>query len=67
MLIKSPIGMAVSPYIDIIDRCAKIMFRAANEVGSRRRRDRGSRAAPATAAEAKSPWAQFKVIDGGVS
>jgi len=32
-LVKGPDGMMMSPYVEIIDRAAKIMFRAATEMG----------------------------------
>jgi phage terminase small subunit len=66
MLIKSPLGMTTSPYIDIVDRCAKIMFRAIAELGfSPAARPRLKLDPADMPAEAENPWSQFKVISGG--
>jgi hypothetical protein len=68
LLIKGPLGLLASPYEDIIDRAAKRMFRCAQELGfspASRPRIRTD-AAGTAAAEAENPWAQFKVIPGGL-
>ncbi|HEX3347424.1 MAG TPA: P27 family phage terminase small subunit [Acetobacteraceae bacterium] len=66
-LVKSPLGMIASPYIDIIDRAAKIMFRCADSLGfSPVARPRIKMDAPQGENDApQSPWAQLQVIDGG--
>jgi len=65
LLIRSPVGMVLSPYMDAMDRCAKVMFRCINEMGfspaarPRIHLDTGE------TAEDVNPWAQFKVVNGG--
>ena len=66
LLIKSPVGMTVSPYVDILDRCAKIMFRAMGELGfSPAARPRVKMEPGEIGDETTNPWAQFKVLPGG--
>lgn len=66
-LVKSPIGMVPSPYVDIIDRAAKIMFRASDAMGfspvARPRIRMGD--APGDEADKNDPWSKLRVIPGG--
>jgi phage terminase small subunit len=65
MLVKSPLGMNTSPYIDIVDRCAKIMFRAIAELGFSPSARPRLKLDAADAPTPENPWAQFKVVTGG--
>lgn len=67
-LVKGPDGLVASPYIDIIDRASKIMFRCADSLGfSPVARPRiklvSEREQEADAHE--NPWALLSVIEGG--
>lgn len=65
-LIKSPIGMVPSPYVEIIDRAAKIMFRAADAMGfSPVARPRIRVGAAPKDEDKNDPWARLRVISGG--
>lgn len=64
-LIKGPDGMMMSPYVDIIDRAAKIMFRAIQELGFSPASRPRIHVAPAASNEPKNPWAALRLIPGG--
>lgn len=70
-LVKGPDGLIVSPYVEIIDRAAKIMIRMMTELGFSpvarpRLRIAPEPAAAATASDMRSdPWQALKVIKGG--
>jgi P27 family predicted phage terminase small subunit len=66
-LVKSPLGMVMSPYVEVIDRAAKTMFKAESEMGfSPASRPRIKVATPAGAdATADDPWRALRVIPGG--
>jgi phage terminase small subunit len=74
LLVKGPNGLEASPYCDILDKAAKTMFRAAQELGfspAARPRLRtvfagAETAAPETGPRA-DPWLSLKVIPGGKS
>jgi P27 family predicted phage terminase small subunit len=67
LLIKSPLGLIESPYIRIMDNCAKTMIRLAQELGfspaarPRLKVDHPRQPEP----EVADPWAMLKVIPGG--
>ena len=67
LLIKSPLGLIESPYIRIMDNCAKTMIRLAQELGfSPAARPRLKVDHPRqTEPEPADPWAMLKVIPGG--
>lgn len=62
-MIRSPIGMSISPYFEIIDRATKAMFRAADHLGFSPVSRPRIRLDDDPARE--SPWAQFRVMPGG--
>lgn len=65
-LIKSPLGMVPSPYVEIIDRAAKIMFRAADAMGfSPVARPRIRINGGQKAEDKRDPWTRLQVIAGG--
>jgi phage terminase small subunit len=66
-LVKSPLGMVMSPYVEVIDRAAKIMFKAADHMGfSPVARPRIKvEVSPGSAAAQADPWTQLTVIPGG--
>jgi P27 family predicted phage terminase small subunit len=67
LLIKSPLGLVESPYVRIMDNCAKTMIRLAQELGfspAARPRLKASKP-PATEPEHTDPWAMLRVIPGG--
>jgi phage terminase small subunit len=69
-LVKSPLGMVMSPYVEVIDRAAKIMFKAAEAMGFSpvaRPRLKIEPPASGSAAAKADPWAQLTVIPGGKS
>lgn len=66
MLVKGPDGLMISPYIEIIDRASKIMFRAADAMGfSPVARPRLKVEAPAGKDDKANPWATLRMIPGG--
>lgn len=72
LLIKTKNGLWASPYCDILDKSAKTMFRAAQELGfspaarPRLRTTFYGAETPAPAPGARpDPWASLKVIPGG--
>jgi P27 family predicted phage terminase small subunit len=67
LLIKGPFGLVESPYIRIMDNCAKTMIRLAQELGfSPAARPRLKVDAPADAeTDDDDPWALLRVIPGG--
>jgi P27 family predicted phage terminase small subunit len=67
LLIKGPFGLVESPYIRIMDNCAKTMIRLAQELGfSPAARPRLKTDAPADAdADDTDPWRTLRLIPGG--
>jgi phage terminase small subunit len=68
LLIKSPLGLIESPYIRIMDNCAKTMIRLAQELGfspAARPRLKVDRPREPEQPEVSDPWAMLKVIPGG--
>jgi phage terminase small subunit len=68
LLIKGPFGLQESPYIRIMDNCAKTMIRLAQELGfspAARPRLKVSAPADADAPDDADPWSQLRVIPGG--
>jgi len=69
-LVKSPDGLMISPYVEIMDRAAKIMFRAADMLGfspvarPRIRIDK-PKGDDAEATIKTDPWSMLRVIPGG--
>ena len=71
-LVKGPDGLIVSPYVEIMDRAAKIMVRMMTELGFSPVARPRIRVVPAEAAAADqapdiraNPWQALKVIRGG--
>ena len=69
-VLKSPIGLVVSPYVEIIDKASKSMFRAAVEMGfSPAARPRIRTEIPIDIERPDdgppNPWRILSVIDGG--
>jgi P27 family predicted phage terminase small subunit len=68
LLVNTPHGLAPSPYNDILDKCAKTMFRAASELGfSPAARPRIHLDPEATKGDDDNPWAALRLIPGGRS
>jgi P27 family predicted phage terminase small subunit len=75
LLIRTPAGTAASPYVDVIDKCSKNMFRAATELGFspaarpriRLEDDPLTAASMPTAPDRWGELKRFPVIDGGKS
>jgi phage terminase small subunit len=66
LLIRTPSGLAPSPYNDILDKCAKTMIRAASELGfSPASRTRVKAPPQPAAADPANPWAALRLIPGG--
>jgi P27 family predicted phage terminase small subunit len=66
LLIRTPTGLIASPYNDILDKTAKKMFRAAQELGfSPAARPRLHVAEPEPKDDADNPWAALRLIPGG--
>lgn len=66
LLIRTPTGLIASPYNDILDKTAKKMFRAAQELGfSPAARPRLHAAEPEPKDDADNPWAALRLIPGG--
>jgi len=70
LLIKTADGLGPSPYNDIMDKCAKTMFRAAQELGfspsARPRIHADMPAADAMKSDPQTdPWKFLEVIPGG--
>jgi phage terminase small subunit len=68
LLVKGPNGLIASPYNDILDKTAKTMFRAAQELGfspAARPRLKVVAVDPQPADVRDDPWAALKVIPGG--
>jgi hypothetical protein len=61
--------MVMSPYVEVIDRAAKIMFKASEAMGfSPVARPRLKvEPSPGSAAAQADPWSQLTVIPGGKS
>lgn len=68
-LVKGPEGLMVSPYVEVIDKAAKIMFRCISEMGfspASRPRLRLVPDQPDAGQQAQAdPWAALRVIPGG--
>jgi P27 family predicted phage terminase small subunit len=67
LLIRTPQGLAPSPYIDILAKTARTMVRCAQELGfspAARTRVEPPEATPQPS-PADSPWAQLRLIPGG--
>lgn len=67
LLIRGPLGLVPSPYNDILDKTAKTLFRAAQELGfSPAARPRlHVEPAPDAAADETNPWALLRLVPGG--
>jgi phage terminase small subunit len=70
LLVKGPQGLMPSPYNDILDKTAKTMFRAAQELGfspaARPRLRVDQPKAPTTEPDTRAdPWRSLQVIRGG--
>jgi phage terminase small subunit len=66
LLIRTPVGLMPSPYNDILDRTAKLMFRVAQELGfSPAARPRIHVVPDGTRHDADNPWAALRLIPGG--
>ena len=66
LLVRTPQGLAPSPYNDILDKTAKTMFRAATELGfSPAARPRIHLAPEPGDADADNPWTTLRLIPGG--
>ena len=66
LLIKTPSGLVSSPYIRILDRTAKTMLRAVQELGfSPASRTRVKAPPKPAAVDPTNPWAMLKLIPGG--
>lgn len=66
LLIRTPAGLALSPYNDILDKTAKMMLRAAQELGfSPASRTRVKAPPQPAAADPANPWAMLRLIPGG--
>jgi phage terminase small subunit len=66
LLIRGPLGLLPSPYFDMMDKAAKTMFRAAQELGfSPAARPRLHADPPEPADGESSPWAMLRVFPGG--
>ena len=66
LLIKTPVGLMASPCNDILDKAARKMFRAAQELEfspAARPRIRADQAEPAD--DPNNPWAALRLIPGG--
>jgi phage terminase small subunit len=66
LLIRTPVGLMASRHNDILDKTAKKMFRAAQELGfspAARPRIRADQAEPAD--DPNNPWAALRLIAGG--
>lgn len=68
-LVKGQLGLEVSPYVEVIDKAAKIMFRCISEMGfspaSRPRLRLVPEGSKADAQAPADPWATLRVIPGG--
>jgi P27 family predicted phage terminase small subunit len=68
-LVQSPLGLEVSPYVEVIDKAAKIMFRCISEMGFSPASRPRLRLVPDDADTAKQaqadPWATLRLIPGG--
>jgi hypothetical protein len=65
-LIKTPSGLVSSPYIRILDRTAKTMLRAVQELGfSPAARTRIKAPPPPKPEPLDNPWAMLRLIPGG--
>jgi P27 family predicted phage terminase small subunit len=68
LLVRTPQGLAPSPYNDILDKTAKTMFRAAAELGfSPAARPRIHVAPEPGEVDADNPWATLRLIPGGLT
>ena len=68
LLIKTPSGLVSSPYVRILDRTAKTMLRAAQELGfSPASRTRVKAPPKSAAVDPTNPWAMLRLIPGGKS
>lgn len=68
LLVRTPQGLAPSPYNDILDKTAKTMFRAAAELGfSPAARPRIHLAPGPGEIDQDNPWAVLRLIPGGRS
>ena len=67
LLVRGPLGLVPSPYNDILDKTAKTMFRAAQELGfSPVARPRIHADLPEPEIDEKDPWAMLRLIPGGL-
>ena len=70
LLVRGPMGLMPSPYNDILDKTAKTLFRAAQELGfspAARPRLKADVPDDDKPDEPDDPWAMLRVIDGGKS
>jgi P27 family predicted phage terminase small subunit len=65
LLIRGPLGLQPSPYNDILDKTAKTMFRAAQELGFSPAARPRLRVETPPEEDADNPWAHLQVIPGG--
>jgi phage terminase small subunit len=65
LLVRTPQGLAPSPYNDILDKKAKTMFRAATELGFSPAARPRIHVSGEPVADADNPWAALRLIPGG--
>lgn len=68
LLIKTPSGLVSSPYIRILDRTAKTMLRAVQELGfspASRTRVKAPPKSKSAAVDPTDPWTMLRLVPGG--
>lgn len=66
LLLETPDGLKASPYADIINKAAKTMFRAAQELGFSPAARPRIHVMPALSGDADNPWSALQLIPGGL-
>lgn len=64
-LVKGPDGLMMSPYVEIIDRAAKVMIRMIGELGFSPAARPRIKMPEDPSKQDTSPWARLRVISGG--
>lgn len=66
LLIRGPMGLGPSPYNDILEKTARTMFRAAQDLGfSPAARPRIHLAPEPAATDDANPWSALRLVQGG--